>query len=55
MKARSKVIIYDDGCPLCAAYTNAFVKTGMLAKEGRKNFNEIDPGLFAYIDQKKKQ
>ena len=49
----SKIIIYDDNCPMCSAYTNAFVKTGLIDKEGRKNFSTITPELLAKIDFKK--
>jgi predicted DCC family thiol-disulfide oxidoreductase YuxK len=53
MKASSKIIIYDDGCPLCVAYTAAFVKAGLLNKQGRKNFNNIDAATFNLIDKAK--
>lgn len=46
----SKVIIYDDNCPLCSAYTSAFVKTGLISKEGRRNFSGIDETLMNQID-----
>ncbi len=46
----SKIIVYDDNCPLCAAYTSAFVKTGFIDKEGRKDFSSISPELSAKID-----
>jgi len=46
----TKIIIYDDSCPLCSAYTNAFVKTGLIEKDGRKNFSSIDPALMDKID-----
>lgn len=49
----SKIIIYDDSCPLCAGYTNVFIKTGLLDKAGRKNFSQIDPGLTEMIDLKR--
>ena len=45
-----KTLIYDNECPLCAVYTGAFVKTGLLEKEGRKNFNEVDKDLLSSID-----
>lgn len=48
-----KTLIYDNECPLCVAYTGAFVKTGLLEKEGRKNFNEVDPDLLQKTDQQK--
>lgn len=49
----NNVIIYDDNCPLCAAYTNAFVKGGFIDKEGRKDFSNISPELLAKIDIQK--
>lgn len=36
-----KAIIYDDTCPLCVWYTDAFVKTGMLEQNNRISFNEL--------------
>ncbi len=49
----SKIIIYDDSCPLCAAYTGAFVQTGLIDREGRKNFSTIQPDLLAMVDIKR--
>ncbi|RYY50136.1 MAG: hypothetical protein EOO06_05025 [Chitinophagaceae bacterium] len=46
-----KTLIYDNGCPLCAGYTAAFVKTGLLQAEGRKNFDEVPPALLRILDQ----
>ncbi|RYD77173.1 MAG: DUF393 domain-containing protein [Sphingobacteriales bacterium] len=45
-----KTLIYDNECPLCVAYTGAFVKTGLLKKEGRKKFNEVDQQMLANLD-----
>ena len=53
MKTNSKILIYDDDCPLCAAYSAAFVKTGLLNEEGRKSFSTIDADYFAWIDKSK--
>jgi len=53
MKKNDKVIIYDDACPLCAAYTNGFVKSGMIEANNRKNFSSIDAGLLALIDPRR--
>lgn len=50
MNTHTKVIIYDDTCPLCDAYTGCFVQIGLIAKENRKNFNTITPELMAKID-----
>ncbi|MBL0355805.1 MAG: DUF393 domain-containing protein [Chitinophagaceae bacterium] len=49
----NKVIIYDDSCPLCAAYTSAFVKTGLIDEAGRRGFSNVSPELLAKIDIKK--
>jgi predicted DCC family thiol-disulfide oxidoreductase YuxK len=31
-------ILYDDECPMCSNYTQAFIKTGMLDNDGRQAF-----------------
>jgi predicted DCC family thiol-disulfide oxidoreductase YuxK len=49
----NKIIIYDDQCPLCAAYTNAFIKTGFIDKSGRKKFSTIQPDLISMVDIKR--
>ncbi len=50
MKQNNYVLIYDDACPLCAAYTNGFVKAGLLNAENRKSFSNCDKNLFTNID-----
>ena len=40
-------LIYDDKCPLCSAYTTAFVKGGLLQKEGRISFSEVNMQQFS--------
>ena len=50
MKDTDKILVYDDACPLCVAYTSAFVKTGLLATEGRKPFSEASPELLHAIN-----
>lgn len=40
-------LIYDDNCPLCSAYTTAFVKGGLLQKEGRISFSEVNMQRFS--------
>lgn len=42
----NKALIYDDNCPLCKAYTNAFVQTGFLKKENRIAFSDLKMGEF---------
>jgi predicted DCC family thiol-disulfide oxidoreductase YuxK len=52
MKA-NKILVYDDSCPLCAAYTRAFVKAGFLSKEERKAFSTIDEELLLSVNMEK--
>ncbi|HTF02396.1 MAG TPA: DCC1-like thiol-disulfide oxidoreductase family protein [Bacteroidia bacterium] len=44
-------MVYDADCPLCMAYTNAFVSTKMLDKEGRIPYQQVGgefcPGMDA--------
>jgi predicted DCC family thiol-disulfide oxidoreductase YuxK len=49
----NKVLVYDDSCPLCAAYTRAFVKAGFLSKEERKAFSAIDNELLLSVSMQK--
>ena len=49
-KMDSKVIIYDDVCPLCKAYTSGFVHIGWLRPENRLGFAEASPELLRHID-----
>lgn len=53
MKNASKVLIYDNDCPLCKAYTSAFVQTGLLPLSGRQHFNTVDPDIFKLVDLEK--
>jgi len=50
METSDKILIYDDDCPLCVAYTSAFVKTGLLTTEGRKSFTAVSPELLHSIN-----
>lgn len=42
MKATSKIIIYDDTCPMCSLYTGVFTRCGLLEKNGRISFSRLD-------------
>lgn len=46
----NKVIIYDDVCPLCKAYTEGFVQLGWLMPENRIGFATASPELLKRID-----
>jgi len=43
-----KVIVYDDACPICKAYTAGFVKVGWL--KHRSGFAGATPEMLARID-----
>lgn len=47
---QNKVIIYDDVCPLCKAYTKGFVQLGWLLPHNRLGFSAAPPDLLANID-----
>ena len=53
MNNKTKIIIYDDTCPLCAAYTNGFVQSELIEKENRIKFSNITPELLALVDIKR--
>lgn len=50
MENSNKILIYDDDCPLCVAYTSAFVKSGLLTTEGRQPFSAVSPELLHSIN-----
>ena len=50
METTDKILVYDDACPLCVAYTGAFVKTGLLTPEGRQPFSSATPELLHSIN-----
>jgi hypothetical protein len=47
---KSKILIYDDNCPLCTWYSSLFVAWGLLPPEGRKPFSSVEPSLLLSID-----
>lgn len=44
------VLIFDNKCPLCKAYTKAFVKTGMLDDNGREAYSEASQATCTLIN-----
>jgi hypothetical protein len=53
MKPANKIIIYDDSCPMCSAYTKAFVQTGLIESSGRRSFSGISAELLEQVDNHK--
>ncbi|MFT3795282.1 DCC1-like thiol-disulfide oxidoreductase family protein [Flavobacterium sp.] len=46
----NQTLIYDEDCPLCQAYTGAFVKTGMLDQNGRASFCTLAQNKIDFVD-----
>jgi hypothetical protein len=44
----NKMLVYDDACPMCQAYTAGFIKMGWL--ERRAGFAEATPEMLAQLD-----
>ncbi|MFD2584148.1 DUF393 domain-containing protein [Pedobacter vanadiisoli] len=50
---KNHVILFDNECPMCYAYTKTFVKTGMLAQDGRKAYQEMPQNICPLVDQQR--
>lgn len=44
-------LIFDAECPMCRAYSEAFVKTGMLGENGREAYQQMNAHTCAIIDK----
>ncbi|MEO6633573.1 MAG: DUF393 domain-containing protein, partial [Mucilaginibacter sp.] len=47
------MILFDGECPMCNAYTNAFVKTGMLGANGRAAYQNGMDNVCPLIDKQR--
>nr|WP_223845627.1 hypothetical protein [Flavobacterium selenitireducens] len=47
----NQTLIYDEDCPLCRAYSSAFVKTGMLDKNGKMPYSALQTCSFIDRDR----
>jgi predicted DCC family thiol-disulfide oxidoreductase YuxK len=47
------VILFDNECPMCYAYTQAFVKTGMLPEDGRKAYQQMPENICPLVDRQR--
>ncbi|SFA42472.1 hypothetical protein SAMN04488511_10374 [Pedobacter suwonensis] len=50
---KNHVILFDNECPMCYAYTKAFVKTGMLAQDGREAYQEMPSDICPLVDHQR--
>lgn len=46
----NQTLLYDEGCPLCKAYTSGFITTGMLDENGRKPYAHLTEEERLYVD-----
>lgn len=46
-----QTLIYDKDCPLCRAYSHAFVQTGMLGANGKMAYSELESCAFVDMDR----
>lgn len=49
----NQTLLFDKDCPLCNAYTNAFIKVKMLDKNGRKAYSDVTQNEVNFIDLKR--
>jgi len=47
---KNHTILYDEVCPMCNAYTSAFVKTGMLDKDGREPYQNMSCSYASKVE-----
>lgn len=50
---KDHVILYDEECPMCKLYTNAFVKSGMLEERSRACYQQLPPPVAPHVDLQK--
>lgn len=46
-------ILYDAECPMCKLYANAFVQTGMLDKNGREAYQQLNAGACPTVNRQR--
>jgi predicted DCC family thiol-disulfide oxidoreductase YuxK len=50
---KTKILLYDDYCPLCSWYSGLFVKYGLLDQENRVPFSKANINILSSIDIEK--
>jgi len=50
---KDHTILYDEVCPMCNLYTGAFVKSGMLDKNGRHSYQQMPMEFCNKVDREK--
>jgi predicted DCC family thiol-disulfide oxidoreductase YuxK len=50
---QNHIIFYDDECPMCKLYTQAFVHTHMLDNAGRKSYQQMPQEVCPLVDMER--
>lgn len=50
---KNHLILFDEECPMCRMYTNAFVSTGLLEKEGRAAYQDLSAQACPMVDRQR--
>lgn len=50
---KDHMVLFDAECPMCSAYTNAFVKTGMLEANGRSAYQHVSENVCPVYDHQR--
>jgi len=50
---QNHVILFDDECPMCYAYTKTFIRTGMLDKKGREAYQNMPAYICPLVDKQR--
>lgn len=50
---QNHVILFDDECPMCYAYTKTFIQTGMLDKNGREAYQNMPANFCPLVDKQR--
>ena len=50
---KKHLILFDAECPMCRMYTRAFVSGGLLEKEGRAAYQDLDADACPMLDRQR--
>ncbi|SMD15462.1 DCC1-like thiol-disulfide oxidoreductase family protein [Pedobacter nyackensis] len=50
---KNHLILFDEECPMCRMYTNAFVSTGLLDQDGRAAYQELPAQACPMVDRQR--
>jgi len=50
---QNHVILFDNECPMCYAYTKTFIQTGMLDKNGREAYQNMPANICPLVDRQR--